>query len=82
MAKCDCIEKMENAAKEHVIKNKTFKKTVISARMKGMAMMFNPPLYRSYSEVEFELEGQKKKPTLSMVHTYCPFCGIKVTGEE
>lgn len=32
---------------------------------------------RTISEVELTFVGQKKKKIINMIHTYCPFCGVK-----
>lgn len=77
MSKCNCIEDLTARIKDRAVEKEHFKKPVISARMKGVAWMFDGSSQLT-CKVEFELEGQKKKPTLSIVHSYCPFCGIKL----
>jgi hypothetical protein len=36
----------------------------------------------SYSEVSVRVEGKKKVEKLKFTHSFCPFCGLKITSEE
>ena len=82
MSNCNCISDTETRIKKHVIEKEIFKKPVKSASLKSVAVTFPHFIRRSVSEIEFELEGQKKKPTISIFHTYCPFCGVKVEKDD
>lgn len=81
---CNCFSETEERIKAHVIEQGMFKKPVKSASLKGVAMTLSSSTLgsRSYQDIEIELEGQKKKPTIAIYHTYCPFCGVKVEKDD
>lgn len=37
---------------------------------------------RTYSDVELQVEGKKRPVTQKMLHTFCPFCGVKYEFDE
>lgn len=77
---CNCISDIERRVKEHVIKNGKMKKPVNDVRMQGVVIGVtdgNDMYTRTANTMEITLEGQKKKETMSMFHSYCPFCGVK-----
>lgn len=48
--------------------------------MQGVAIQFGKAdgaVTRTVNTLEITLEGQKKKEVMNMLHTYCPFCGVK-----
>ena len=74
---CDCIEEMEEKLMSYATENGLFKKPIKSVTMKGKAFSLGGGSLGEVvtHEFEFELEGQKKKPTVGVTHQYCPFCG-------
>jgi hypothetical protein len=70
---CDCIKKIE----KKILKQEFKYKKVIAARFISGALMFSTGKVHSCSEVEIQIEGQKKKGIQKVIHTYCPFCGVK-----
>jgi len=76
---CECITKAEEKADEMIRGGNQFKKPVKKVRVTGIAwpIINNEMTLRTCSKLEIELEGQKKKPEMTLIHTYCPFCGEK-----
>ena len=76
---CTCISDMENKALAQLKESDQFNKPVKAVRIKGVVIQFGgtKAVVRTINVLEIELEGQKKKQTMSMVHSFCPFCGIK-----
>lgn len=80
---CNCIQEVEKMATEHLHENGKFKKPVKRVKLSGIGFTPNNGIVgtRTYSNLEIELEGQKKKITMPLFHNYCPYCGKKI-GEE
>lgn len=75
---CDCVKELEEKIKDHVTKNKIYKKPVKQVRMKDEIYSLTEGLStKTVSNFEIELEGQKKKQMMPVAHSYCPFCGEK-----
>jgi len=76
---CTCVSDIEKRLLAHCIEKGKYKKPVKGVRMLGTAITIggNEAKIRTCNSIEIELEGQKKKETISMFHTFCPFCGIK-----
>jgi formate dehydrogenase maturation protein FdhE len=74
---CTCIKELENKMVGREFKNKK----VESASFISAALMLSSGIVQSCSEIELEIEGQKKKGIQKVLHTYCPFCGEKYTEQ-
>ena len=78
-AMCDCIDKLEEKVKEHVVENKQFRKQVVSVSMRGKIISLSDGFKeRLSSDFEIELEGQKKREAMPVTWSYCAFCGEKI----
>lgn len=70
---CNCIQTIiEDKSNQLTDGSKKF-----VARMLTTAIFFVSGQTRTISEVELTFVGQKKKKIVNMIHTYCPFCGVK-----
>ena len=79
---CTCISRIEKKITAHLLENGKFKKPVKSVRMDGTVMTFEKnAVTRTANFINIELEGQKKLERMSMIHTFCPFCGVKQEPE-
>ncbi|BBE51166.1 hypothetical protein OYT1_ch1619 [Ferriphaselus amnicola] len=80
---CDCLTEIKAKLLEYVTRPKYFKKPVKRLELSGITMLLqdNKFVTRTCSQVEVELEGQKKKETFPMVHSFCPYCG-KSQGDK
>jgi hypothetical protein len=80
---CDCLTEIKAKLLEHVKRPGHFKKPVKRLELLGITMLLqdNKFITKTFSQVEVELEGQKKKETFQMVHSFCPYCG-KSQGEK
>lgn len=76
---CTCIEDIEKKALDKLIEKGKFNKPVKAVKMQGVVIQFggNQAVACTSNALEIELEGQKKKQTMSMLHSFCPFCGVK-----
>ena len=76
---CTCVSDIEKKVLDQLTEKGRFNKPVKTVKMKGVVIQFggNQAVSRTSNVLEIELEGQKKMPTMSMVHSFCPFCGIK-----
>ena len=71
---CNCLENL----KKSLIKKGDFKgKQIINAEF-PIAFMTNGQKDRLYTDVSIEVEGMKKKQSISMIHNFCAFCGQKI----
>lgn len=70
---CNCITEIQAKLETREIKGKK----VSAAKIMTAAIMFDSMELRTISEAELTLEGQKKKTLQNIVHSYCPFCGVK-----
>ncbi len=70
---CDCIQQFEEGILSQPIKGKK----VLKAEIVTAAIMFRSGTIQTISQAEVSLEGQKKKVIRSLIHNFCPFCGIK-----
>lgn len=73
---CNCIKELEEKILNHVTENKLYKKPVKKVKMKGQIFSLGDSLtIKTTSDFEIKLEGQKKKPSMSVAHAFCAFCG-------
>lgn len=81
--KCKCISRIEQEVKKmdyvgkKVLSAKFLSAAFVSVKKNGV----NTMEMTTTSKLEIELEGVKKKKTIDMMHTYCPFCGEKIKDE-
>lgn len=78
---CDCVSRIEREVTEKLKKESKFKKPVIQARLRGVATQVTKEMdlrLVTVTELEIELEGQKKPAQMNMIHSFCPFCGTKI----
>lgn len=80
---CNCLTEIKVKLLEHVKQPGRFKKPVNKLEITGTTMLLKDAglFTRTCSQVEVELEGQKKLETFPLVHTFCPFCGKKQEAE-
>ena len=77
--KCNCIKEIQEKIQEaHPIWNG---KKVVSVKVPVVYIFSNPPRSVTQTNIEIEVENQKKKYEVGLNHTYCPFCGIKQSEE-
>jgi hypothetical protein len=76
---CDCVKRIEEKTKESFTESKRFKKPVVRVQLDGVAFPRGTGALgmRTYNDLLVYLEGQKKKERVAMLHTFCPFCGVK-----
>ncbi|MCP5063603.1 MAG: hypothetical protein GY936_14245 [Ignavibacteriae bacterium] len=75
---CDCLERIKEKMLKTFEKDGKYKKPIKSIDIEK-ALIFGEELeIRTYCNVKVELEGQKKKIKESLMHAYCPFCGVKI----
>jgi hypothetical protein len=81
--KCNCIFDIEKKVFETVSTNGRFKKPVLKVKLEGVGFFVvgNTMVGRTVNMLSIELEGQKKLEKMTMAHSFCPFCGIKL-GEQ
>ncbi|MDY6979368.1 MAG: hypothetical protein SV201_05765 [Pseudomonadota bacterium] len=80
---CDCIANIETKALQKMQAGNDFKKPVTNVAMGGVVFSIGQSMsVKTVNKLEITLEGQKKKATMNMVHTFCPFCGTKYNEEE
>jgi len=79
---CNCINEIENRALEQLKKDSPFPKPVAKVEMQGISFLLtgNNMATRTKQDLAITLEGQKKRPTMPVLHSYCPFCGEKVAS--
>lgn len=79
---CNCLTEINGKLLEHMKQPGRFKKTVRGIEIKGVTIQLTGDslITRTYSDVEVELDGQKKKEHSPLIHTFCPFCGKKQDG--
>ncbi|MFC6924307.1 hypothetical protein [Microbulbifer taiwanensis] len=84
MMNCDCISEIEQRVTQKIKESGDFKKPVKGARMKELGFVLSGSTFttRTVTNLEVELEGQKKKPLIPMTHNYCPFCGVSQRPEK
>jgi hypothetical protein len=73
------VKDIEEKALDSFRATSRFKKPVTRVRMGGISfpMVDGELLMRTANELQVTLEGQKKVESVSMMHSYCPFCGEK-----
>lgn len=76
---CDCIDELEKKMAEHLTETKAYKKPIKKVELKGKGFTLggNSVSVRTKTDFEVTLDGQKKKDTVPVLHSYCPFCGEK-----
>lgn len=75
---CKCIDEISEKLREHY--DGKFKKPIESVKLQTL-LNFTRGSVDTYTEVKIALSGQKKEETLSLAHTYCPFCGERKRKE-
>lgn len=72
---CNCINELTTKLRDHY--DGKFKKPIESVRLQTM-LNFTRGSVDTCTEVTIALVGQKKEETVTLAHTYCPFCGTKM----
>lgn len=70
---CDCIREFEKTFTSTLID----KRVVEKAEVVTVGIMFSTGKTQTISEMEVVLAGRKSKVKKNLLHTYCPFCGVK-----
>ena len=77
---CNCTTELEaKVVVEHQHKGKAILKAeipkgfIIKKTENGQKMTTS-----TYTEVEVQVEGMKRAQVVQLLHTYCPFCGVKI----
>lgn len=78
--KCNCISEIEEKVQANITERGLYKKPVRRVTLQGVTFVVNGNRMetKTYNTMDIELDGQKKHETLSMVHSFCPFCGTKI----
>lgn len=75
---CNCVSDIEKKMLSRTVGIGTKHKKVVKATLVSGGLLFGAsPSFRTSSIIECELEGQKKPYEQSIIHGWCPFCGIK-----
>ena len=75
---CNCIEEIEEKVKKHLTEIGKYKKPITKVEACGKGFSVDDHFQNViWHDFEITLEGQKKKPTIPVKHSYCPFCGEK-----
>ena len=76
--KCDCIETIESEVKESGFGGKKVTKATIET-----SFVFGKKGMYSTTSTNFHitLDGAKKPKVIQVMHTFCPFCGVKIQDE-
>ena len=74
---CNCQSELEALVLEKVNADKRYKKPAIKVTMQGISYVMGGGTVTTQTNTQFEveLEGQKKKPHVPIMHSYCAFCG-------
>jgi len=79
---CECLTNTEKKLLDNYNANEKNKKKALSASIEK-GFIFGKKLQTiTYSNVAFQLEGQKKECKLRLFHSFCPFCGIKIERDN
>ena len=75
---CNCIKEIEVRVLNHLRNKNEYKKPIESVRMEGMGFLMGDSIsMNTKTNFIITLTGQKKKHTVPVFHSYCPFCGEK-----
>jgi hypothetical protein len=75
---CNCITDIKNQLLDIKVGPRE-KKAISASILSGAIMRVNNRMELvTTSEFELTLDGQKKKEIQNIVHSFCPFCGIKI----
>jgi hypothetical protein len=83
---CDCIKNLKTSVIEKLTSDKKGVGIVNSGDLKNYGFSFGKTSFmQTYNEFQYEMTNKKKdgslgatkKHTISIYHTYCPFCGEK-----
>jgi len=74
---CKCIEEIEaRVVKEFKFKGKH---PITKCDIESAIIFGDTGLYSiTCSEMELTVEGMKRNQTQKLMHSYCPFCGVKI----
>lgn len=77
--KCKCIEEIETQVKENGYQGKK----VSEAKLDASLVFGKDGMYATTSTtIRLTLEGKIKPKEVQFMHTYCPFCGVKIKDDE
>lgn len=76
---CDCVKTIEGRLLEKFSTEDRFKKPIAGVKLENVVFPFEGGKLsmKTSSTISVELEGQKRKKTVDIGHTFCPFCGKK-----
>ncbi|MEP7317196.1 MAG: hypothetical protein ABI921_00590 [Panacibacter sp.] len=77
---CKCITDIEKKLVGMDHKNRKILKAKFLSM--GFLLTHNSMISVTSSEIELEVEGMKKKPIQNIFHSWCPFCGTKISKDD
>ena len=79
---CECLTKLPPRMIEKFNKENTYKHQVLDVTIPKAYIFSEEPTMRTCTVMEIELEGQKRKINQNIMHSFCPFCGVKIENES
>ena len=81
---CNCITIIKEKALANYREGNEFNKPVESVGMREVTfpIIANTIEMRTYTTLDVELEGAKRKQMRTIIHTFCPFCGEKYGAHQ
>ena len=76
--KCTCVEDLTTKLTDHYKNSKSFKSPVESVTIPQALTFSGNCQAKTFTEVHVVLTGQKKAETVTLVHSFCPFCGVAI----
>lgn len=74
---CKCLTNREADIKKK-IQSDNPKKKIKDVTLQTALTFVGKISRRSYTEIYVEYENQKRKETINLFHTFCPFCGVEI----
>lgn len=84
MSRCDCLTAVKDKTVEVLKEQNATKKPIVRAEWADEVFSLSnlTPALGLKNDLKLTLEGRKTPVRFSVMHSYCPFCGVKFPGAE
>lgn len=88
---CDCIKQLNEKILEKMQEDNKNNGVIEEGELQNMGLSFGKPGgWRTYQPFEYKMTNKKvngtlgvtRKHTISIYHSYCPFCGEKIPNSK
>lgn len=79
---CQCLTEIPAKMMKKFNEEKRYKSDVVEVEIEKAYTVGKQLTVTTYSTAHIELKGQNRKIQEKIIHSFCPFCGVKNNDEK